>query len=59
MASPIVLKKSSWISLLALIFFFEQNIYFGWNAVPHSDAELIADGIGMLLFALSFLARVE
>lgn len=39
----------------ALAFFFEQNQYFGWNGRPKSDAELIADGITILLIALSFI----
>jgi hypothetical protein len=38
---------------IAVVFFFEQNKYFGWNATPKSDAELIADGITFLLLALS------
>jgi len=40
---------------IAIMFAIEQNIYFGWNAVPRSDAELIADGITMVLFALAAL----
>lgn len=39
----------------ALSFFVEQNNYFGWNYRPKSDAELIADGITILLFALVWL----
>lgn len=38
---------------LALAFFIEENSYFGWNMLPHSDAELIADGIGLILFSLA------
>lgn len=34
-------------------FFFEQNCYFGWNAMPHSVAELIADGITSVLFSIA------
>lgn len=39
------------ILLLALGWFALVNWYFGWNAFPMSDAELIADGIGLLLIA--------
>ena len=35
--------------------FVHQNNYFGWNAKPQSDAELIADLITILIFALAFL----
>jgi hypothetical protein len=39
--------------VLAAVNFYHQNKYFGWNRTPQSDAELIADGITMLLLALS------
>ena len=37
----------------ALPFFFLQNQYFGWNSWPKSDAELMADGITILLIAMA------
>lgn len=43
-----------WIFFLAVLFFIEQNRYFGWNAFPQSDAELMADGIMLVIAALSF-----
>lgn len=46
-----------WIFIIANGFALEENFYFGWNMTPKSDAELIADGIVMLLFALSIVAR--
>ena len=30
-----------------------ENIYFGWNLLPKSDAELIADTLVFLIFALA------
>ncbi len=42
---------------LAVMFLISQNQYFGWNKEPHSDAELMADGITFLLFALAFLGN--
>lgn len=42
---------------LAVMFLIHQNQYFGWNKEPHSDAELMADGITFLLFALAFLGN--
>lgn len=48
----------NWIRFWAgLCFFVEQNNYFGWNAVPHSDAELIADGICLLIGAMAWEKR--
>lgn len=43
------------IFLIAIGYGFAENAYFGWNIIPQSDAEMIADGIGLILFALSFL----
>lgn len=39
--------------MLAIMFFVEENRYFGWNGLPKSDAELIADGIFLLIVAIS------
>lgn len=36
-------------------YFYCENQYFGWNYLPHSDAEMIADGIGLLILALAFV----
>ncbi len=38
---------------LAICFFIHQNHYFHWNAEPQSDAELLADGLTILLFMLA------
>jgi hypothetical protein len=40
---------------MALFFAFWQNAYFGHNAFPRSDAELMADGVVLLLTALGVL----
>lgn len=39
----------------ALFFGLVETHYFGWNLTPQSDAEIICDGIVMLIFALSFI----
>ena len=39
---------------LAMFFSVVETNYFGWNMTPQSEAELICDGITLLLFALSF-----
>jgi hypothetical protein len=40
--------------ICTLAFFIEQNSYFGWHRFPTSDAELIADGICLLMIGLGF-----
>jgi hypothetical protein len=42
-----------YIAWIAFVFFICENKYFGWNAFPQSDAELIADGIVLILFSMS------
>jgi len=39
---------------LAIFFGLYETAYFGWNMTPHSDAELMADGVTLLLFSLAF-----
>lgn len=41
----------------SLVYFLEENVYFGWHAFPQSDAELIADGIVFLLTAIAIGAK--
>jgi hypothetical protein len=38
----------------AVLFYWHMNEYYGWNRSPQSPDELLADGIFVLLFALSF-----
>ena len=47
-------QRISWsIFFLAVIFALAENSYFGWNWKPGSEAELICDGIVLLLCALA------
>jgi len=39
--------------MLALIFGIVSNAWFGWNWMPKSDAEVICDGMGLLLLAVA------
>lgn len=48
---------NSIILFMAVVLFILINQYFGWNAFPESDAELICDAIWFVLFALGFLNR--
>lgn len=45
--------------LIAFFFYYWQNKYFGWNALPMSDAELFADGLFLLMVLLSYPAQTE
>lgn len=36
-----------------LTYWWLQNTYFGWNARPQSEGEVIADGITILLIAVA------
>ena len=42
------------IFIIAAVYAYWQNSYFGWNYFPKSDAEIISDGIAAILFALAF-----
>jgi len=37
-----------------IAFWLMETAYFGWNATPKSDAELICDGISLLIWALAW-----
>lgn len=43
--------------LLSLMFGVTETAYFGWNLTPQSDAEMICDGISLLIFALAFVGK--
>jgi hypothetical protein len=40
---------------IALMYTIMENVYFGWNLTPKSDAELICDGICALLFSMAYM----
>ena len=40
--------------LIGLMFWIAENMYFGWNALPQSDAEIVADMVVIVLFALAW-----
>lgn len=45
------------ILILGITFLIRQNQYFGWNSLPKSDAELICDGITLIIFSLAFISK--
>jgi hypothetical protein len=40
--------------LIAMAFFIEQGMYWGFNLMPGSDRELLADGFNLILLALAY-----
>lgn len=50
------MKASFWIYVVALIFAYWQNRYFGHNPFPASDAELIADGLVLIMVTIGLAA---
>jgi hypothetical protein len=46
-----------WIFFFAVLFWIAENNYFGWNLLPKSDAELIADGIVMIILAIACIEK--
>lgn len=45
-----------YVLFLGLGFGLIETAHFGWNALPQSDAEVVCDGIAMLITALAFVA---
>lgn len=48
------MKKCMWI--IAVLWFVVENQFFGWNALPQSANELLADGIGYILVSLAVMS---
>lgn len=48
-----------WIFILALTFGTYETAYFGWNLLPGSPAELICDGITLVLVSLAYRCKNE
>lgn len=43
-----------YILLITVLYGLVENLYFGWHWTPMSDAEMVCDGIGLLIFSLAF-----
>ena len=43
------------IFFISVFFGIAETWYFGWNMTPQNDAEMICDGIALLIFALAFI----
>ena len=44
--------------ILAVFFFIQERMHFGWGEAPKTDAAVIADGIAMILMAFFALISV-
>lgn len=42
---------------IALLFWIITIGHFGWNLLPNSDAELICDGIFLVLVSLAYISN--
>ena len=49
---------SIWVWLMGILWWLEETAYFGWNACPHSVAELFCDGSVILIYTLAALTYV-
>ena len=48
--------KTSWfVWAIGFIYGLAETAYFGWNAMPASPAEILADGITGVIFALGLV----
>jgi len=50
---------SYWWYMVPATYFISENNYYGWNATPKSDSELIADGIVLLLGVLVGIGTIS
>lgn len=51
------MTTSLFIAGLAILFWWHQNQFFGWNWKPQSAAEVLADGLVAVLLAISIAVR--
>lgn len=56
--SAITPKSVNWpIIFVFFIYAVVKDNYFGWNLTPQTSFEVIADGIGVLIFALALISN--
>lgn len=51
------MTRRAWLFFIALWFWLIETHHFGWNMAPQSDAEMICDGIAMLLLSIAISYR--
>lgn len=47
----------NWPLAIAIWFWIAETAYFGWHTWPQSDAEMICDGIAMLMLVIALAAK--
>ena len=52
------MKKHDYILITAIVFYFVENFYFGWNEVAQSIPEKVADSIVSVLIVYGFLTLI-
>ena len=45
------------IFFIGIVYFICENKFFGWNALPKSSLEVVADGICLIIIAMAILAK--
>lgn len=45
------------IIFIGIFYGLAETAHFGWNMFPESDAEMICDGIALLMTCMGFLAQ--
>lgn len=45
------------VGAVSIWFWLIETAYFGWNLKPGSDAEMVCDGLALLIFALALMPR--
>jgi hypothetical protein len=41
------------IFFIGIVYFISENLFYGWNIMPQSDFEVLADGINMIIWAMA------
>jgi len=47
------------IILISALFWLAETNYFGWNLSPQSDAELICDGLALLMLCIGLIPAAQ
>lgn len=50
------MRASWWIFGIGLLYGLSETAYFGWNMLPSGPMEVVCDGIGLVIAALSGVA---
>lgn len=57
-ASTKTMNMNFWVILFfSICYSVAANFYFGWNALPKSDTEILSDGIGFILLSLAYVGN--